>query len=78
LTMPGDVSAEDLYRWIRRHRPDLASRVVLTVSNSRDGRESEAVRSSGCPVVQKPFAIEDFWAAVQRVLTLEVSSVPRR
>jgi two-component system, NtrC family, sensor kinase len=78
LTMPGELTAEDLYRWIRQHRPELASRVVFTMSNARDGRESEAIRSSGCTVVQKPFAIEDFWNAVQKVLAVEVSSLPSR
>jgi PAS domain S-box-containing protein len=77
LTMPGEISAEELYRWIRQHRPELAGRVIFTVSNAR-GRESDAVKNSGCPVVQKPFAIEDFWAAVQRVLAPETVSSPRR
>lgn len=78
FTMPGDISAADLIRWIRQHRPDLASRIVFTISNAQDGAASEAIRNSGCLVVRKPFALEDFWNAVQKILAAEVSSSPSR
>jgi two-component system NtrC family sensor kinase len=72
MTMPGDVSAEDLLHWIVSHRPELAARVMFTVSSARASQGSEFIRRSGCLVVQKPFSIEDFWNAVQRVLSSEV------
>ncbi|MGB0034715.1 MAG: ATP-binding protein [Candidatus Acidiferrales bacterium] len=78
LSMPGDVSAEDLYRWIAKHRPELATRVVFTISSARQGQESDVIRESGCPVVQKPFALEDFWEAVQKTLSAEIPAPSKR
>jgi PAS domain S-box-containing protein len=72
MTMPGDVSAEDLLHWILSHRPELAARVMFTVSSARANAGSDFIRKSGCPVVQKPFAIEDFWLAVQTLLSSDV------
>jgi two-component system NtrC family sensor kinase len=69
MTMPGEVSAEDLLHWIMSHRPELAARVMFTVSSARANHGSEFIHKSGCPVMQKPFAIEDFWNAVQHVLS---------
>ena len=72
MTMPGEVSAEDLLHWILSHRPELAGRLMFTVSSARASQRSEFIRHSGCMVLQKPFAIEEFWNAVQRVLSSEV------
>src|SRR4029077_855203 len=73
LTMPGEVSAEDLLHWIMSHRPELATRVMFTVSSANAGESSEFIRKSGCLVMQKPFSIEDFWSAVEGVLGSRVS-----
>jgi CheY-like chemotaxis protein len=72
LDMSGEVTAAGLFHWITENRPELATRVVFTVSNARDGEASEALRRSGRPVVSKPFAIEAFWDAVKKVLSAEV------
>lgn len=77
LTMPGEIAADDLLRWIRKNRPDLAARIVFTLSTAHESAAAEAIRSSGCTIIQKPFALEDFWGAVQRVLAPEFLSSRR-
>jgi two-component system NtrC family sensor kinase len=72
MTMPGEVSTDDLLHWIASHRPELAARAIFTVSSARASEGSEFIRKSGCPVIQKPFAIEDFWLAVQTLLSSDV------
>jgi len=77
MKMPGEISSLAFYRWIVESRPELAARVVFTASHARENEASAALRKSGCPVVSKPFAIEEFWTAIQKVLAAEVSSPVR-
>ena len=71
-----------MYRWIEQNRPELTGRVVFTASNgdsTEAGAEIRAsLKSSGCPIVSKPFAIEHLWDAVQKVLAAEASSPLKR
>ena len=78
IRTPGEVSVADLCAWIERNRPELARRIIFTVSNAPDPELSEALGQSGCPVVRKPFEIEDFWKQVQSVLAIEVHGALKR
>jgi two-component system NtrC family sensor kinase len=78
IKMTGEISALAMYQWIEQSRPELSGRVVFTASSGRDGEASASLRKSGCPVVSKPFAIEQLWEAVQKVLTAEISSPLKR
>ncbi len=69
MKMPGGISGKDLYGWIARHRPDLASRVVFTMSNAQSEEAGVMSTASGCPFVQKPFQIEEFLRAIRQVIT---------
>jgi PAS domain S-box-containing protein len=68
LKMPGEVSGYDLYRWIERNRPELAARVVFTMSNDQGEGVRGLLEKTGCPSVQKPFPVEEFLGAVRKVL----------
>ena len=74
LRTPGDVSVADLCAWIQRNRPELTHRIVFTVWNAPDPELSEALTKSGCPVVRKPFQIEEFWRQIQSILSADVHS----
>jgi PAS domain S-box-containing protein len=78
MEMMGEISAVALCRWIEQNRPELSGRIVFTASNAREGEASAGFRNSGRPVVPKPFAIEQLWEAVQKVLTAEASTPLRR
>ena len=75
VKMPGDISGADLYRWIARHRPQLASRVVFTMSDARADEVRGLLKESGCPAVQKPFQVEEFLGAIRKVIALAVPVV---
>jgi PAS domain S-box-containing protein len=66
-SMPGGTSAMDLYRWIEQNRPDLSARMILTTSVAADDEETRLLRESGCPILIKPFQIEEFCRTVQSV-----------
>jgi DNA-binding response OmpR family regulator len=73
----GESSAADLCDWIKKERPEMASRVLFTVSNAGEEAVSEFLRKAGCPVLRKPFKIEELLAAVQSVLATAVPSPVR-
>jgi two-component system, NtrC family, sensor kinase len=78
LKIPGDVSTLDLYCWIGNHRPELATHVAFTASDPTSGDVAEQLRASGCSVLPKPFRIEEFWLAVQRLLHAQETASGRR
>jgi two-component system NtrC family sensor kinase len=74
LKVPGETSAPDLYRWIRQNRPELSHRVIFTSSSLRDADPGELQQRFGCPLLAKPFAVEDFWKAIQKIFVSETSA----
>jgi PAS domain S-box-containing protein len=77
IHLPGDLSTAGLYRWIKENRAELATRVVFTASNAGDSA-AHILRNSGCPVLAKPFPVEEFCRTVQSVVAAPVPSVSRR
>lgn len=75
--LQGQDSAADLYRWIEKKRPEMASRLLFTVSNAGEESESPFLRTTGCPVLRKPFKIEEFLSAVKSVLSTAIPSPAR-
>ncbi len=78
MKMPGELSTAALYAWIEQNRPELATRMIFTASDSTGAEAACMMRKSGCPLLAKPFPVEDFWNAVQKALTTELPSLPRR
>ena len=68
MKMPGLVSGIALYEWVRNNRPELARKVVFTMSDAATDSTSAALREAGVLCVQKPFEVETFWGAIQRTL----------
>jgi two-component system NtrC family sensor kinase len=76
INLPGKISTAGLYRWIKENRADLAARIIFTASNAGDSA-AHILRSSGCPVLAKPFPVEEFCRTVQSVLAGPVTSNSR-
>ena len=74
MKVPGEMSATGLYRWIEENRPELAGRIVFTVSNARDGEISATLRASGCAILEKPFSIDSFCSTVLKTLRTEAAT----
>jgi DNA-binding response OmpR family regulator len=53
-----DGSGVDLYQWIAVHRPVLAEHVAF-LTGSADGLPPGLLAALGCPVLRKPFDIDD-------------------
>jgi PAS domain S-box-containing protein len=76
LNLPGEPSPIALWHWIEKNRPDLAPRIVFTISDKSDEMLRE-VRNSGCPIVCKPFSIGEFSKAVMSALAVPVPSISK-
>jgi PAS domain S-box-containing protein len=78
MKMPGEITGRALYQWIREQRPALVHRVVFTMSDADDQESREFFEFSGCPHIQKPFDVENFWRIVRRsLLQREPSAIKR-
>ena len=78
LKITGDFTGRDLYDWICQHRPELSSRVILTTSGTNIEEANFLKAERSCPVLQKPFGVEEFLAIVHHTLGSDKMSAIRR
>jgi len=68
MKMPGEISTNSLYDWICENRPDLAQRIVFTMSDASAAESAQLLERSGSPHIQKPFEVDSFWRVVRQAL----------
>ena len=66
--IPGDLSSEDVYRWIEHNRTELVPRTVLVLSNVSDPGVRVFVDATKILCLVKPFEVADLLAMTRRVL----------
>jgi DNA-binding NtrC family response regulator len=76
--MPGDITGLEFYRWIQRTRPELASRVIFSMSGARTDGVAELLAESGCRYIQKPFQVAKFLEVIRQVLEQPAAPALRR
>lgn len=77
VKIPGELSTLDLYDWIGKHRPELSTHVAFTAADPNVDNIAKQMKTSGCAILTKPFRIEEFWHAVQRLLSAEIEAPAR-
>ncbi len=65
LTMPGRTGL-DVLRWLRQHRPTLASRFILMTGDMADA-EAHAEELAGVVILLKPFTAQALQDAIRRL-----------
>jgi C4-dicarboxylate-specific signal transduction histidine kinase/ActR/RegA family two-component response regulator len=68
LKMPGQVSGEDLFRWVQANRPDVAARFVFVTGDTVSESTQQFLEKTGRRFIQKPFSIEDYLATLKGAL----------
>jgi C4-dicarboxylate-specific signal transduction histidine kinase/ActR/RegA family two-component response regulator len=68
LKMPGQVSGEDLFRWVQENRPDVAQRFVFVTGDTVSESTQQFLEKTGRRFIQKPFAIQDYLATLKGAL----------
>ncbi|MEW6354684.1 MAG: PAS domain S-box protein [Planctomycetota bacterium] len=64
LVMPGDISARDMYNWIKANKPGLADRVIFITGSTTQTRTKHLLEGINNPVIFKPFRREEICNAV--------------
>jgi CheY-like chemotaxis protein len=66
LRMP-TTSGEDLYRWLRQHRPELAARFVFSSGDVLAPEVAAFLAEAARPVLPKPFDLRDLTRIVDEI-----------
>jgi DNA-binding response OmpR family regulator len=65
---PGGINGADLHDWVRRHRPELASRIVFITGDTASAETIHLLQQDGTPCVEKPFRVREFLDAVEKTI----------
>lgn len=64
--MPGKWSATEIHAWLKDHRPEMANRIVLALSDTSEERIRRFIESYSVPYLVKPFEVADLLSTVRR------------
>jgi CheY-like chemotaxis protein len=67
LRMP-ELDGVGLYRELHRHYPSLLRRLAIVSGTTEPAEYSTFLETTGVPILNKPFAVEDLYRIVQRLL----------
>lgn len=65
---PGGINGADVHDWLRRHRPELASRIIFITGDTASAETIALLAQAGTPCVEKPFRVHQLMAAVEKTL----------
>jgi DNA-binding response OmpR family regulator len=65
---PGGINGADLHDWVRRHRPELAARIVFITGDTASAETVALLAQDGTPCVEKPFRVQQLLAAVEKTI----------
>ena len=68
MRTPGGVDGGQVHAWIKRHRPELASRVVFITGDIANEETLATLRETGAPCVEKPFRVQQFIEVVTNTI----------
>jgi DNA-binding response OmpR family regulator len=65
---PGGINGADVQDWLRRHRPELAAKIVFITGDTASHETLSLLAQAGTPCVEKPFRIHQLMAAVEKII----------
>ena len=65
---PGAINGADVHDWLRRHRPELAARLVFITGDTASDETLALLARAGTPCIEKPFRIHQLLAAVEKAI----------
>lgn len=65
---PGEINGADVQGWLRRHRPDLAARIIFITGDTASDETIQLLAQAGTLCVEKPFRVHQLMAAVEKAI----------
>jgi len=65
---PGGISGADVQDWLRRHRPELASKIIFITGDTASAETAVLLAQAGTPCVEKPFRVHQLMDAVVKTI----------
>lgn len=65
---PGGITGADVHDWLRRHRPEMASRVIFITGDTASDETIGMLAAAGTPCVEKPFRLQQLMEAVEKTI----------
>jgi DNA-binding response OmpR family regulator len=65
---PGEINGADVQEWLRRHRPDLAARIIFITGDTASDETLQLLAQAGTLCVEKPFRVHQLIAAVEKAI----------
>jgi DNA-binding response OmpR family regulator len=65
---PGGITGADVHDWLRRHRPEMASRVIFITGDTASDETIAMLAAAGTPCVEKPFRLHQLMEAVEKTI----------
>jgi DNA-binding response OmpR family regulator len=65
---PGGITGSDVHDWLRRHKPEMASRVIFITGDTASDETISMLAAAGTPCVEKPFRLHQLMKAVEKTI----------
>lgn len=65
---PGGINGADVQDWLRRHRPELAAKMIFVTGDTASRETVSLLAQAGTPCVEKPFRLHQLMAAVEQTI----------
>jgi DNA-binding response OmpR family regulator len=65
---PGGITGADVHDWLRRHKPEMASRVIFITGDTASDETISMLAAAGTPCVEKPFRLHQLMKAVEKTI----------
>jgi DNA-binding response OmpR family regulator len=65
IRMPGDINGADVHKWIRIHRPELGTRIILISGDTANSETQSLLSGSATPCIEKPFRVQQLISTVE-------------
>jgi CheY-like chemotaxis protein len=66
IRMPGTINGADVHDWIRKNRPQMASRIILISGDTANSETQQLLASSPTPCLEKPFRVQKLISMVEK------------
>lgn len=65
---PGGINGADVQDWLRRHRPELAPRIIFITGDTASDETIHLLAQAGTLCVEKPFRVHQLMVAVEKAI----------